>query len=265
MITQTISVNECSPQTIVIGRRGTYDTMQIAFNLAYLIENYGNGTAVLAVKRSQDETAYPAVTTQDETTLTWVISDVDTAYKGSGECEIFWYVDDALAKTVIYPLTILRDIGETTEEPPDGYQNWVDSLTALGAETQENARKSAESEANAKESETNAKTSEENAKASEEAAAKSEAKADSHALESEGFAVGEQDGEPVTPGSPYYQNNAKYYAGVAQQGAEEAGYVWFDVNDQDGEMYVTITPNLDEDVTFKVDEATGILEVTING
>lgn len=31
------------------------------------------------------------------------------------------------------------------------------------------------------------------------------------ALKSEGFAVGEQNGTPVTSGSPYYQNNAKYY------------------------------------------------------
>ena len=32
------------------------------------------------------------------------------------------------------------------------------------------------------------------------------------ALKSEGFAVGEQNGVPVTEGSPYYENNAKYWA-----------------------------------------------------
>lgn len=31
------------------------------------------------------------------------------------------------------------------------------------------------------------------------------------ALKSEGFAVGEQNGTPVTSGSPYYENNAEYY------------------------------------------------------
>lgn len=41
--------------------------------------------------------------------------------------------------------------------------------------------------------------------------------ADASALEAEGFAVGEQNGTPVTSGSPYYENNAKYYAGEAQQ------------------------------------------------
>jgi membrane protein involved in colicin uptake len=156
----------------------------------------------------------------------------------------------------------LRDIGETTEKPPDAYQTWVDHLTELGAETLKNAQDAADSAEAAKESETNAKASEDNAKESENAAAESEKSADADALKAEGFAVGEQNGEPVASGSPYYQNNAKHYAYVAQQGAEESGYAWFDVNDQDGEMYVTITPNLAEDVSFLVNESVGTLEVT---
>lgn len=262
MLTETVVTCELPQGGITIGRRATHDTEQVVFDLSYLINTYGDGVAELLVKGPQNETAYPTVTTQSDGKLTWVVSDVDTSYKGSGECEIFWYVDGGLAKSVIYPLTILRDIGETTEEPPDAYQNWVDHLTELGAETLENAQKAAESAENAAESETNAKESEENAKASEEAAAQSETNADADALKAEGFAVGEQNGETVAPGSPYYQNNAKHYANVAQQGAEEAGYAWFDVRDDDGEMYVTITPNLAEDVSFLVDESLGILEVT---
>jgi len=40
--------------------------------------------------------------------------------------------------------------------------------------------------------------------------------ADADALISEGFAVGEQNGVPVPSTSPYYNNNAKYYASQAQ-------------------------------------------------
>lgn len=120
-----------------------------------------------------------------------------------------------------------------------------------------------------------------------------------HALDSEAWAVGQRDGVDVEATDETYQNNAKYYADqadsisrenatlaeswavggtgtrpgedndnakhyaeVAQQGAEESGYAWFDVNDQDGEMYVTITANLEEDVSFAVNETLGILEVT---
>lgn len=231
MLTELIAVCDSSTPKITIGRRGTHDSEQVVFNLTHLIGTYGAGSAVLMVKRPQDETAYQAVTTQDETTLTWVISDVDTAYKGSGECEIFWYVDDALAKTVIYPLAILRDIGETTEEPPAAYPTWVDHLTGLGAETLENARKAAESE-------NNAKVSEDNAKASEESAALSKDTAIENALKSEGYAVGEQNGEAVSSESPYFQNNAKHWSQMAQEAAGKDGWVHFYIDEEDVLHYV---------------------------
>lgn len=60
-------------------------------------------------------------------------------------------------------------------------------------------------------------------------------------------------------------DNAKYYSEVAQQGAEEAGYAWFDINDETGLMMVTVTDNLAEDVAFAINENTGTLEVTVNG
>ena len=60
-------------------------------------------------------------------------------------------------------------------------------------------------------------------------------------------------------------NNSKFWAQVAQQGAEHSGYAIFDVNDQDGQMYVTITDPLSQDVSFLVNENTGELEVTIHG
>lgn len=61
--------------------------------------------------------------------------------------------------------------------------------------------------------EVNYKTACENAKTDAETAASS---SETDALKSEGFAVGEQNGEPVTSGSPYHENNAKYYAEEAQ-------------------------------------------------
>jgi len=167
MIVQTIKVNNCNPQTIVIGRRGTYDTIQIAFDLSYLVESYGNGVAVLAVKRSQDSSAYPAVVTQEENTLTWTVSETDTYYVGAGEAQLMWYVDGGLAKTIIYPMVVMKDILMTSEEAPDAYQTWVDDLTALGAETLQNAQKAAQSATEAKASEDNAA---ESARKAEEAA-----------------------------------------------------------------------------------------------
>lgn len=170
MIISTIPASNCTPQTIVIGRRGTYDTMQIAFDLSYLVESYGNGVAVLAVKRSQDSSAYPAVVTQEDNTLTWTVSETDTYYVGSGECQLMWYVDGGLAKTIIYPMVVMRDILQTAEEPPDGYENWIERLTELGAETQQNAQNAAQSASDASTAKDDAVTAKEAAEAAQEAA-----------------------------------------------------------------------------------------------
>lgn len=170
MIICTIKTSDCTPQTIVIGRRGTYDTMQIAFNLAYLIENYGNGTAVLAVKRSQDESAYPAIVTQEDATLLWTVNETDTAYVGSGECQLMWYVDGGLAKTIIYPMVVMRDILQTAEEPPDAYQTWVDDLIAKGEETLHNAQAAAQSASDAENAKDDAVAAKEAAEEAQEKA-----------------------------------------------------------------------------------------------
>lgn len=154
MIIQNVEVNACTPQTIVIGRRTTYDTLQVVFDLSYLAETYGSGAAVLVVKRSQDTTAYPATITQDGNTLTWTISEADTYYVGAGECELMWYVNNGLAKTIIYPVVVMRDILQTAEEPPDAYENWVESLTALGAGTQQHALDAAQSATDAEAAQT---------------------------------------------------------------------------------------------------------------
>jgi len=140
MITQTVTVTEKGKQDIIIGRRGTYETETLVFDLSYLIETFGAGTAVLMVKRPTDSAAYPAITSQDGDELTWPISATDTSYKGHGEIEIFWYVGGGLAKSVIYSICILRDIAETTAETPEPYEDWIDELTDLGAETLVNAQ-----------------------------------------------------------------------------------------------------------------------------
>lgn len=268
MITQTVTVKEKDTQNIIIGRRGTWDTEQIVFDVSYLIESYGSGSAELLVKRPVDETAYPAVTTLEGNLLTWAVSDVDTVYKGHGECELYWYVGNALAKSVIYSIAILRDIGETTETPPDPYETWIDHLVDLASETQQNAQAAAESaqeaetaQGKAEDAQEKAEEAQEKAETAESNAKTSEENANRDALKAEGWAIGEQDGVPAQSGSPYYHNSSKFWAELSQQGAIESGFAFFDIEDETGIMYVYITDSLAEDVSFEIDEETGILEV----
>lgn len=139
MVVQNVTVNNCTPVTIALGMRGTYNTREVVFDLTYLVNVYGSGTAVLLLKRSQDSSAYPAVVSQEGNTLTWTVSEADTYYYGAGECQLMWYTDGGLAKTIVYPTFVTRDISQTTEDPPDTYESWVETLTELGAQTQQNA------------------------------------------------------------------------------------------------------------------------------
>lgn len=251
MVTQTVTVDECNKPEIIIGRRGTFGTEEIIFDLSDLIESYGNGSAVLMVKRPKDIAAYPTTTTQNENQLSWIPNEIDTSYKGSGACELFWYVDGGLSKSVVYPLIIERDIGTTSETVPDPYESWIDDLTALGAETLQNAQNAAQSEANAKESEVNAK-------ASEEAAAESESNAEDNALKAEGYAVGTQDGVEVEYGSPYFHDNAKFWATMAEESAGKDGWVHFYIDDE-GYLHYVKTANCA--LGFYID-TNGILHAT---
>lgn len=197
MLTQTVTINQNSTPNIIIGRRSTYETQQVIFDVSWLIKTYGEGTAELLIKRPKDASAYPVVATLDGNTLTWTVSETDTQDKGHGECEIYWYVNGGLAKSCICGITILRDIGDTTETAPDPYETWVDELARLGAETLTNAQAAEQSANNAAKSaseadnsaaaalksEENALNSENAAKASEQAAAASEQGAEQSATE----------------------------------------------------------------------------------
>lgn len=127
MITETITVSESSSSLIDIGRQGEKGARQIVFDLSWLVETYGDGTAALLHQRSQDGLPYQVDAVQDGTTLTWTVTDTDTAYMGYGKAEIRWTVGDVLAKTVIYKTRVAESItGDVTV--PDKYQSWYDAM-----------------------------------------------------------------------------------------------------------------------------------------
>lgn len=142
MITIPITINAGrSYDRIALGRRGENQATQVVFNVAWLINTYGYGTAQLAVIRPEEEDPYPAVVEQDDDarTVTWTLTNADTAIAGRGSCELFWYVGDTLAKSIVYTTIVGRDIGDVGDTPPDPYETWVEEVLAAGAQAQENA------------------------------------------------------------------------------------------------------------------------------
>lgn len=128
MRTVNVNVGECSPgYGIIIGRKGETEATQIVFDISTLIETYGNGTCQLMAKLPGG-TAYPVAVAQDGTSVIWTVSNADTSVKGSGECELFYYVGEALAKSIVWNTVIARDIG-TEGDPPNPYSGWVEQVT----------------------------------------------------------------------------------------------------------------------------------------
>lgn len=125
--------------SIAIGRRGENLATTVVFDCTQLAEQYGAGNAVLLVRRPNDADAYPAITTQEGDSVTWVVSETDTARQGHGQCELFWYVGEVLAKSIVYMLSIAADIGASSPTPPDPYEEWVEEIARIGAEVHEDA------------------------------------------------------------------------------------------------------------------------------
>ena len=54
---------------------------------------------------------------------------------------------------------------------------------------------------------------------------------------------------------------AKQYAELAEQEASKAGWIFANVDDSDGHLYITTVGDLQDALSFEIDEATGSLEV----
>lgn len=129
-------VKNCT-ERIDLGIRGENEARPIVFDFAALgLKDFGEGTAVLLIKRAPDETAYPAaVTSQDGDTLTWLPTETDTYYKGYGKAELFWYPtanENELAKSIVFTTYLANDIG-TPGPAPEPIEDWLEELTELAA------------------------------------------------------------------------------------------------------------------------------------
>ena len=235
---------------IHLGRTGENDVEGVRFDVKDWPDLYGEGGSfVLVHQRPGDTQPYVCATAVGSSgCLVWVIQDVDVEYTGRGEAQLTYVVDSKVAKSVIYTTRISRSL-EQEGELPEPYESMIEDLIEAAANITTDAERAETAQEKAEDAQEAAERSEQNAKDSEENAAESETLARSWA----------EGGTGTRPGED--TDNAEYWADLAQQGAEFAGYVFFDVNDEDGCMYITTAGHIGEDITFEVDEEQGILEV----
>lgn len=170
----TININAGqSGETLDLGRRGENGVTQVLFDVSAWLEEFGSGALALYVRRKGDSTAYPVALTATDGVAAWTVSNTDTNVKGFGQAELVLTVDGVVKKSAVWKIYVGCDIGQPTGDPPDPFESWLETLAALGAETQENAGAAAESAEAAAGSASDAADSADDAADSAEAAAAS--------------------------------------------------------------------------------------------
>lgn len=204
----------------------------------------------------------------DDDVMTWIPDGYDTQIAGNGSCVVL-YTQDVdgtviLGKSAPFRVVVGNTIPNTEQaEIPDPYESWVATITASAASASQSATDAESAKTDAESARDDAVTAKENAQTAQglaedakDVAVTSAETSGEYATMSESWAIGgtgSRTGEDT--------DNTKYWAELSQQQAQVAGYVIADVNDDDGNLYITTTNNLANDVDFEVDENTGTLEV----
>lgn len=103
MRTRNITVSDDYVPTINLGRQGENAVSQVIFDVSSLITDYGAGTGTVVVQRPGESTTYQHDdTVQSGDAVTWTISSADTELAGTGMVQLFWIVNNAIAKTITY-------------------------------------------------------------------------------------------------------------------------------------------------------------------
>lgn len=125
MITKTITASCLKDyQTITIGRQMEDNHRQFVFDCSGFDEEV---TSIeLVHQRSEDVAPYP-VTTASSETLTWTVTDTDTAYAGGGRAELRIHFANGMAKTAVFKTSVIASItGDTVI--PEPLESWYDAL-----------------------------------------------------------------------------------------------------------------------------------------
>ena len=200
-----IDINQV--RRVVLGNVRENDATLLNFNYAEWIEQYGEGTLSLIVKRNGDTLAYPVVLATQDGVATWTVSNVDTAIEGTGEGQFLYHVDEVLKKSLVFEFLVLRSL-DNGAEPPEPYESFLEQMTELAGIVVEDT---AEVERLAQQVSDDAS-----------AAAESKRLAEGYASDAQGYA---NDAQGYKNDASGYAIEAQRQAGLAQEHASDSqGY-----------------------------------------
>ena len=114
--------------TIPIGRVGERNVRTVEFDISDWITKFGEGSVSLLIRRSKEDVVYPALISRDGQTVTWNVSDTDTAVKGIGKGELIYTVNDKVKKGTVFNFMVSDALTGTSENPPEPYKTYVEKV-----------------------------------------------------------------------------------------------------------------------------------------
>ena len=127
-------VRPINGRDIPIGRKGETMARDIDFTdiINEIKNDYGDGgKVVVLVRRSGEETTYPAASVDESKGLVWTPTSTDTAIAGRGSVEVDYYVGDTIVKSVLFTTRVKDALDVTGETPEPGYDYMKQVLEAL--------------------------------------------------------------------------------------------------------------------------------------
>ena len=119
----------------MLGHSGEALAVQARFPVAEAFrQTYGDGTFALLLLRPGETEPRAMVISVEGGDVVWNVSREAAEKPGLGVCELRYLVGQTLAKSAKYPVRILDALGEPAEEPPEAWQDWVDSVLSAATE-----------------------------------------------------------------------------------------------------------------------------------
>ena len=184
---ELFKVNAPVRKPLFEGVQGENEARSIQFDIEPWVTELGDGAVTATAKRSQDSQPYPVTVTKDGNIVTWKPTSTDTAYAGVGSFQLEYTVDSVLAKTCIWSTMVAPSL-DPAGDPPDPYDNWLAEMREIAADAIQAAQDAEQAVEDAQDEVENA----------------------------EAWAVGQRGGVDVPSTDPAYENNAKYWAGQAE-------------------------------------------------
>lgn len=116
---------------LMLGRVDENRATQVTIDMSNVIQRYPDAIGSITVKQPNGK-EYPAVVTQANGILTWVITDADIGEKpGAGAAQItVRSADGTIVKTAIATTKVSESLGSPQTPAPEPVQAWVDSAAA---------------------------------------------------------------------------------------------------------------------------------------